>query len=28
VAEFEVDLEASKDANRPVLDLLRLGVFR
>jgi hypothetical protein len=28
VAEYEVDLEASKESGRPVLDLLRLGAFR
>ena len=27
VAEFEVDLDASKDANRPVLRLVRLGIL-
>jgi hypothetical protein len=27
VAEYEVDLEASRDAGVPVLDLLRLGAF-
>ena len=28
VAEFEVDLEASKEEGRPVMDLLRMGAYR
>lgn len=28
VAEYEVDLEASREEGRPVMDLLRLGAFR
>ena len=28
VAEYEVDLQASKESGRPVLDLLRLGAYR
>jgi superfamily II RNA helicase len=28
VAEYEVDLDASREENRPVMDLLRLGAYR
>ena len=28
VAEYEVDLQASKESGKPVMDLLRLGTFR